>query len=101
MNTSVLGEAHVFAAECIPTNTTLIGPLQPIIDEISGALGGVLFGVVILVLIILILGAIVTVMSSKSSQLIKAIVLVVGIPLVGIVLVAAYSGLVTALNNTC
>lgn len=101
MNTSVLGEARVFAAECIPTNDTLIGPLRPIIDQITGAIGGLLFGVVILVLIGLILGAIVTVMSSKSSQLIKAIVLVVGIPLFGIVLVAAYTGLVTTLNNSC
>lgn len=101
MNNTTLGEGYVLAAECIPTNDTLIGPLEPIIAEITGAIGGVLFGVVIVILIALLLGAIVTVMSNKSSQLIKAIVLVVGIPLVGIVLVAAYTGLVTALNASC
>lgn len=88
-------------AKCIETNNLLFGPMSKIITDVEGALGGLLFGLVTVVVVLLAVLALVTVLNKKAQVYMRAAAFVLFIPLVVIIGLILYNGLIVGFNNVC
>lgn len=89
------------AATCIPTNTLLIGPLNGIIVQIEGALGGFLFGIVTVIIIFCAVMLVLTVLSKKAQGYLRAMAAVALVPFAVIILLIVYNALIGGFNSAC
>jgi hypothetical protein len=94
-------QTYVPMAPCVPTNQLLVTPMSGVINTISGALGGLLFGIVVVFLVVLALLAVVTVLTKSAPKYLRAMALVALIPIGLILLVITYHAIVVGLNNNC
>lgn len=98
----ILAQIHSLTSkECIPTNTILTGPLQKPIADLEGALGGLMFSLVIFMAVLLAVVLVITILSNKAPVYMKALASVFAIPLVVILVIVAYTAIVTGFNTAC
>ncbi|NCC35734.1 MAG: hypothetical protein EOM24_27535 [Chloroflexia bacterium] len=88
-------------APCINTNQILFGPMSKIIQDVEGALGGLLFGVVTLLIVAFALRLIVTITSNKAPTYMRAIALVALVPVGTILVVITYNAFIIGFNSVC
>lgn len=89
------------SAACIPTNNTLKVPLTGFVNTLEGALGGLLFLIVVLVIIAMGTLAVVLIVTKHAPKFLQKMGLAAAVPIGMIVLIVIYTGLIGALNNAC
>lgn len=100
--TTILSSSQIQAAQCVPSNNMLWTPIQPLYNQLTGAVGGLVFPLAIAVLLIAGFGGIIGALRNQDmSKFIRIIMAVAGIVfgLIGSILIlsAIYAGA----NNLC
>lgn len=96
-----VGAAHVVSmvpTACLKTNGLFTDALGPIFDLLTGAFGNLLLPLSVLVFIVLLILAIVTVRSDASGPL-KAAVLALLIPILGVLALVIQHAAFVGINN--
>ena len=88
-------------AKCVPTNNVLVGPLNSVIDKITGAFGGLIAPLGFMMILLVAALVVVTILTKRAQGLMKAIGMVVGVLLGLPLVVLVVSALYTLLNNAC
>lgn len=89
------------AAQCIPSNDLLSGPLGGVIDKLSGAFGGLVMPLAIMMVLLLAVIFLVTVLTKSASRFLKAGGVVVGAVLGLPLLILIVASLFALFNNAC
>jgi hypothetical protein len=89
------------AAQCIPSNDLVLGPLRGVFTQLSGAVNAVILPLGLLMLLVLVVMFIVTVLNKGSSRFIKAAGTVVGAILLVPLAVLLIAALQTLFMNAC
>jgi len=85
---------------CVPSNTLLSGPFDPVIQLITGGFGGLLQTLTIGMAVVLAFLAIATILSRKSSSFMKLAAYVLAIPIALVILLALYFAVFAGINNS-
>lgn len=98
---AVDNEPYALLAKCIPENNTFSGPLNPVLELVAGAFGGIMFEAAVTMIIIFALVGIFLAKSDRAQGWIKAIGMVVVILLGVMIVLLVISGVATAIDGQC
>ena len=85
---------------CVPSNTLLSGPFDPVIQLITGGFGGLLQTLAIGMAVLLAFLAIATILSRKAGTFMKLVAFVLAIPVGLVIILALYSAVFNGINDS-
>lgn len=85
--------------KCITPNGLFLDPLAEILSTLRGALGGLLFGIVVVFMLIAAIMAVFTLFRDRGKTYLSLLAILPLIPIALIIMIALYTGMVAVVNE--